>query len=106
GVNDARFARRRSALEAVNSYFAARDKSDRVGAMNTFYDRAYSLVSSPKAREAFNIDAETAAIRDEYGRNEAGQRLLMARRLVAAGVRMVTLTYGGWDMHNSITASM
>jgi hypothetical protein len=106
GVNEGRFARRRSALEAVNSYFAARDKSDRVAAMNTFYDRAYSLVSSPKAREAFNIDAETAAIRDEYGRNEAGQRLLMARRLVAAGVRMVTLTYGGWDMHNSITAGM
>jgi uncharacterized protein (DUF1501 family) len=106
GVNEQRFARRKSALEAVNGYFAARDKSDRVGAMNTFYDRAYSLVSSPKAREAFNIDAEPAAIRDEYGRNEAGQRLLMARRLVAAGVRMVTLTYGGWDMHNSITAGM
>ena len=106
GVNDARFARRRSALDAVNEYFAARDKSDRVAAMNTFYDRAYSLVSSPKAREAFNIDAEPAAVRDEYGRNEAGQRMLMARRLVAAGVRMVTLTYGGWDMHNGITAGM
>jgi uncharacterized protein (DUF1501 family) len=38
--------------------------------------------------------------------NEAGQRMLMARRLVAAGVRFVSLTYGGWDMHNSITAGM
>ena len=71
--------------------------------MDTFYDRAYSLISSQKAREAFNIDAEPEAIRDEYGRNEAGQRMLMARRLVAAGVRFVTLTYGGWDMHNNIT---
>jgi hypothetical protein len=106
GVNEGRFARRRSALDAVNSYFANNDKSDRVAAMNTFYDRAYSLISSPKAREAFNIDAEPAAIRDEYGRNEAGQRLLMARRLVAAGVRMATLTYAGWDMHNNITAGM
>jgi hypothetical protein len=106
GVTDQRFARRRSALEAVNDYFAKRDKSDNVGAMNTFYDRAYSLISSPQAREAFNIDAESAALRDAYGRNTAGQRLLMARRLVAAGVRFVSLTYGGWDMHNGITAGM
>jgi uncharacterized protein (DUF1501 family) len=74
--------------------------------MSTFYERAYSLVSSKDAREAFNIGAEPAAIRDEYGRNEAGQRMLMARRLVAAGVRLVTLTYGGWDMHNNIAGSM
>src|SRR6185436_15178732 len=106
GVDDTRFARRRSALEAVNDYFTKKDKSDNVGAMNTFYERAYSLVSSKDAREAFNIEAEPAAIRDEYGRNTAGARMLMARRLVAAGVRLVTLTYGGWDMHNQITAGM
>jgi hypothetical protein len=106
GVDDARFARRRTALEAVNDYFAQKEKSDSVGAMNTFYDRAYSLVSSQEAREAFNIDAEPAEVRDAYGRNEAGQRMLMARRLVAAGVRFVSLTYGGWDMHNSIAAGM
>jgi hypothetical protein len=106
GVDDNRFARRRSALEAVNYYFTQRDKSDSVAAMNTFYDRAYSLISSPKAREAFDIEKEPAPLRDAYGRNTAGQRLLMARRLVEAGVRMVTLTYGGWDMHNSITPSM
>lgn len=106
GVTDARFARRRSALEAVNDYFAKKDKSDNVGAMNTFYERAYNLISSQQAREAFNIDAEPAAVRDEYGRNAAGQRMLMARRLVGAGVRFVSLTYGGWDMHNGITAGM
>jgi hypothetical protein len=106
GVDDARFTRRRSALEAVNDYFAKKEKSDALAAMDTFYDRAYNLISSQAAREAFNIDAESPGIRDEYGRNEAGQRLLMARRLVAAGVRFVTLTYGGWDMHNQITASM
>ena len=59
--------------------------------MDTFYQRAYSLISSQKAREAFNIDAEPAKLRDEYGRNAAGQRMLMARRLVAAGVRFVSL---------------
>jgi hypothetical protein len=106
GVDEARFVRRRSALEAVNAYFAAKDKSDAVGAMNTFYDRAFSLISSKEAREAFKIEDEPAALRDEYGRNQAGQRMLMARRLAAAGVRLVTLTYGGWDMHNNITPSM
>ena len=43
-----------------------------------------------------------AKLRDEYGRNAAGQRMLLARRLVEAGVRFVSLTYGGWDMHGSI----
>jgi hypothetical protein len=106
GVDEGRFNRRRSALEAVNDYFAKKEKSDALTAMDTFYDRAYSLVSSQQAREAFNIDAESPSVRDEYGRNQAGQRMLMARRLVAAGVRFVTLTYGGWDMHNAITQSM
>ncbi|HET6884569.1 MAG TPA: DUF1501 domain-containing protein [Pirellulales bacterium] len=106
GVDDARFNRRRTALQAVNDYFSKKEKSDALSAMDTFYDRAYSLVSSQQAREAFNIDAESPSVRDEYGRNQAGQRMLMARRLVAAGVRFVSLTYGGWDMHNAITQSM
>jgi hypothetical protein len=106
GVDETRFGRRRTALEAVNSYFAAKEKSDTLKAMDTFYERAYSLLSSQEAREAFNIDAEPAAIRDEYGRHEAGQRMLMARRLVAAGVRFVSLTYAGWDMHTGIAAGM
>ena len=105
-VDADRFARRRSALDAVNSYFASKNQSDGVKAMDTFYERAYSLVSSQDAREAFNIEAEDAKTRDMYGRNQAGQRMLMARRLVAAGVRFVTLTYGGWDMHSQITRSM
>ncbi|NUQ63423.1 MAG: DUF1501 domain-containing protein [Pirellulales bacterium] len=106
GVDEARFTRRRSALDAVNEHFAKLEKSDSVAAMDSFYQSAYSLISSQKAREAFNIDAEPAAIRDEYGRNAAGQRLLMARRLVAAGVRVVSVTYGGWDMHTNIVGGM
>ncbi|REK10882.1 MAG: DUF1501 domain-containing protein [Planctomycetota bacterium] len=106
GVDMARFERRRTALDAVNDYFAKKEKSDTLSAMNTFYDRAYSLISSEAAREAFNIGAEPEAVRNEYGMNDAGQRMLMARRLVAAGVRFVSLTYGGWDMHNNITQGM
>jgi hypothetical protein len=104
GVDVERFSRRRSALEAVNAHFASRQSSDAVASMDTFYERAYSLISSEKAREAFNIDAEDNALRDKYGRNTAGQRLLLARRLVEAGVRFVSMTYGGWDMHAQITA--
>jgi uncharacterized protein (DUF1501 family) len=106
GIDDSRFATRRNVLEAVNNHFAKKEKGDGLAAMDTFYQRAYSLISSQKAREAFNIAAEPAKIRDEYGRNPAGQRMLMARRLVAAGVRMVTLQYGGWDYHVNIAANM
>ena len=105
-VDNARFQRRQSALDAVNSYFTKKEKSDEMSAMSTFYERAHSLVSSEQARAAFDIDAEPAKIRDEYGRNQAGQRMLMARRLVAAGVRFVSLTYGGWDHHTNITKAI
>ncbi len=106
GINESRFATRRNVLDAVNDHFARKEKGDGLAAMDTFYQRAYSLISSQKAREAFNINAEPAQIRDEYGRNPAGQRMLMARRLVAAGVRLVCLQYGGWDMHAGIAAGM
>ena len=106
GVDDKRFTTRRTMLEAVNDHFTSREKADGIEAMDTFYQRAYSLISSQKAREAFNINAEPANIRDEYGRNAAGQRMLLARRLVGAGVRFVSLTYGGWDMHVNIKQSM
>jgi hypothetical protein len=105
-ITEPRFVARRNVLDAVNAHFAKKEKSDNIGAMDTFYQRAYSLISSQKAREAFNIAAEPAKIRDEYGRNPAGQRMLMARRLVAAGVRMVTLQYGGWDLHTQIVPGM
>jgi hypothetical protein len=106
GVDDKRFTSRRSMLEAVNEHFDSREKADGIAAMDTFYQRAYCLISSQKAREAFNINAEPAPIRDEYGRNAAGQRMLLARRLVEAGVRFVSLTYGGWDMHTGIKGGM
>ncbi len=68
GIDDSRFATRRNILEAVNDYFARKEKDDGLAAMDSFYDRAYSLISSRKARAAFDISAEPAGIRDEYGR--------------------------------------
>ncbi|MBM3955154.1 MAG: DUF1501 domain-containing protein [Planctomycetes bacterium] len=106
GVDAGRFDKRRKMLDVVNGYFRAKEKSDSLDALDTFYDRAYSLISSEKAREAFDMTKEPDAIKDEYGRNQAGMRMLLARRLVEAGVRFVTLTYGGWDMHDNIAGSM
>ncbi len=61
GVDIPRFERRRSALEAVNMHFQKKQNADAINAMDTFYQRAYSLISSEKAREAFNIEAKTTA---------------------------------------------
>jgi uncharacterized protein (DUF1501 family) len=90
-------------LDLVNDHFRRREAaSDQIAAVDTFYDRAYSLISSDKAREAFDISKEPDALRDAYGRNEAGARMLLCRRLGEAGVRFVTMTYGGWDFHDNI----
>jgi hypothetical protein len=105
GVTPERFDSRRSMLDAVNDHFNKKEKADNLDAMDTFYQRAYGLISSEKARTAFDINAEDAKLRDAYGRNAAGQRFLMARRLVEAGVRFVTVHYSGWDFHNQITAN-
>jgi len=105
-VDEPRFATRQRLLDAVNGHFHEKEKADSLDAMDSFYQRAYSLISSQKAREAFDINKEDPAIRDEYGRNTAGARLLLARRLVEAGVRFVTLTYGGWDMHGDVRGGM
>lgn len=105
-VDAERFMRRKAALESINSRFGQLVSSDNVQAMDTFYERAYSLLDSPEARLAFDITKEDDKLRDRYGRHEAGQRMLMARRLVESGVRLVTLTYGGWDHHDRITAAV
>lgn len=101
-VSAERFDRRRSILDTVDSHFRYLEKSDATAAMDTFYQQAYDLISSPKARDAFAIDKEDSKMREVYGMNQAGQRLLMARRMVEAGVRYVSVTYGGWDMHTTI----
>ena len=106
GVDDSRFGKRRQMLNTVNDYFATKEKSDSLDAVDSFYDRAYSLISSEKARNAFDINKEDNNVRDKYGRNTAGARMLLARRLVEAGTRFVSLTYGGWDMHDNIENSM
>lgn len=102
GVDDARFNRRKSLLETVDHHFRSIEESDAISSMDAFYQHAYKLISSQKAREAFNLKDEPDALKDEYGRSAAGQRMLLARRLIEGGVRFVSLTAGGWDHHDNI----
>jgi len=102
GVDEKRFAERKAMRSVVDAHFSALEKSDALAGMDSFYQRAYAMMSSEKAREAFDLKKEPDQLRDEYGRNAAGQRMLLARRLVEAGVRFVSLTYGGWDHHDNI----
>ena len=103
-INNDRFSKRRSLLNTVDDHFRQIEKSDALGAMDKFYNDAYSLISSKEAREAFDMTKESEKVKDRYGKNQAGQRMLLARRLVESGVRFVSLTYGGWDMHQNIEA--
>ncbi len=102
GVDKPRFARRRRLLDAVNDHFREIEQSDQLAAVDSFYQRAYAMISSQKAREAFDLSKESPKLREEYGKGEAGSRFLLARRLVEAGVPFVTALYGKWDHHAKI----
>ena len=107
GVDDERFAKRQRIRGAVDSHFRSLvSKAEALGAMDEFYQRAYAMISSPASREAFDISKETDATKAKYGKNEAGLRFLLARRLVESGVRFVTVSYGGWDHHAGIESAM
>ena len=105
GIGDDRFSKRRSLLDTVDGHFRKVEKSDALGAMDKFYNDAYSLISSKEAREAFDMSKESDKIKERYGKNTAGQRMLLSRRLVESGVRFVSMTYGGWDNHQNIEAA-
>ncbi len=102
GVDEKRFLQRKEMRAVVDAHFSALEKADALDGMDSFYQRAYAMMSSDKAREAFDLKKEPDKLRDEYGRNAAGQRMLLARRLAEAGVRFISLTYGGWDHHDNI----
>jgi hypothetical protein len=91
----------RHALDGMKR-FADKLADDPAVSFDQFYARGLDLVSSRDAQEAFNIGSEDKAVREEFGRNDFAQRLLLARRLVEVGVSFVTVYYGGWDHHTKI----
>lgn len=78
------------------------EQADQIDAMDSFYQRAYSLIGSPEARDAFDLSKEDEKMKERYGKSQAGMRMLLSRRLVESGVRLVTMTYGSWDHHDRI----
>lgn len=104
GLAEMRFDQRRDFREQVDLLPRFNDPvaSDPVVALDEYYTQAYDLISSPRAQKAFDIEQEPSSIRDQYGRTSFGQRALLARRLIEAGVPFVTLYEGGWDHHRDI----
>ena len=94
--------RRESLLRAVDGLARRVEGNDQIATYDEFHQRAAEMILSREARQAFAIDDEDPKFRDRYGRTTAGQSMLLARRLVEAGVRFVTVNYGGWDMHGKI----
>ena len=107
GMTAKKMDNRKSLRESIDSTFRDYEKgNDTAKAVDSFYDHAYTLLSSQEARAAFDLNKEKPATRDAYGRNNFGQSLLLSRRLVETGVRFVTVTLGGWDMHTNIHGAM
>lgn len=100
GVTRKRVARRKALVEAIDQAYGL--EADSIEATEAFYQQAWQLIESKPAREAFRLDREQGKVRDAYGRTPIGQGLLLARRLVGAGVRYVTVMNGGWDHHRRI----
>lgn len=104
GVLHDRFNRRRELRSRLDQLPRWEDSAvgDPSVTADEFYVQGYQLMESAQAQAAFRVETEEASLRDRYGRNSFGQRALLARRLVEAGVPFVTLYEGGWDHHTNI----
>lgn len=114
GLNGEQLTDRRHLLQQFDSLRREVDQTGGLAAMDAFQRQAWDILTSNQARDAFNLDAEPASVRQRYGyakpyqaRMRAGgdrppwnQRLLLARRLVEAGVRLVTVDLRWWDTHD------
>ena len=100
-VDSTRLDSRRQLMKSVDRFQKSGEAAVNSGALalTTFQKKAFDLVTSPATKIAFDIEAESTAVRDEYGRHSLGQSCLMARRLVEAGVRCVTIDHTNWDTH-------
>jgi hypothetical protein len=113
GLNDVtreRFSSRMSLLSRFDLLRRDVDASGLMSSMDTFDQKAVSMLTSDAARNAFDLNGEDPQTRDRYGRHAVGQQCLLARRLVEAGVRLVTIDFPcvpgqkafSWDDHASV----
>ena len=107
GVTSERGARRRDALRAVQDYEQkVEDLSKEAKSFDTFYEKAFNLMTSREAKQAFDISREPTETREKYGMTSLGQCCLLGRRLVEAGCRFVTIENGHWDTHRKNAMSL
>jgi hypothetical protein len=99
---------RRGLLRMIDEQTELLEWSQTARGIDAFYDRALTMLASPKVKRAFDLSQEPPALRSAYGKTSYGQSCLLARRLIEAGVRFVTVYYsnsiggkgnGGWDTH-------
>src|SRR6266487_3304536 len=107
-IGEARLQRRRELREVVDSVVKDFEASPSAQLMDANFASAYRLMTSEKAREAFDLSKEPQKVRERYGMTRFGQSCLLARRLVEAGVRFVTINTFitvfdeiSWDIHGS-----
>ncbi len=108
-IGDARLDRRRKLRNVVDTTIAAFEKSENAALLDENFQSAFRLMTSAQARAAFDLTQEPSAVRERYGMNRFGQCCLMARRLVEAGVRFVTINTFltvfnevTWDIHGTL----
>lgn len=105
-----RVTARRELQKLIDTQARMMDYSAAAKGLDSYYERALAMLHSPKLREAFNLSAESESVREAYGRTTYGQGCLLARRLVEAGTKFVTVYFsdniggqstesGGWDTH-------
>lgn len=100
GMAMERIDRRKKMLQTVDSLQRPNSLQPKAfQALDEHYQTALNMITATETRKAFRMEEEDAKLRDAYGRNRFGQNCLLARRLIEAGVRFVTLTDGGWDTH-------
>lgn len=105
-----RFSERIGLLGQFDQYRRSVDGSGAMEAIDGFNQQALSILTSDAARRAFDLSAEEPTVRDRYGRHDVGQRCLLARRLIEAGTRLVTIDFPcvagqkafSWDDHASV----
>jgi uncharacterized protein (DUF1501 family) len=102
-LNASRLDSRKQLLAQIDRFHqSAETRANRASqAVSIYQKQAFELMTSRAAKKAFDIHAEPDKLRDEYGRNSLGQSCLMARRLVQAGVRCVTIDHSNWDTHDN-----
>jgi len=107
GITPRRVSFRRRMLGAIDRLERRSDLQPAAyHALDEHYKTALNMITAPETKRAFQIETEDHGLRERYGRNRFGQSCLLARRLIEAGVRFVTITDGGWDTHQNNFTSL